>query len=74
MAKMLDFVDSPFSDIIGTSKSSLLSGPFDLPNLAPQDLSSLCCENLKRTVEGGQPLCNCTLAILTMIMAFLTSE
>lgn len=74
MAKMLVFVDSPFSDIIGTSKSSLLPGPFDLPNLAPQDLPSLCCENLKRTVEGGQPLCNCTLAILRMIMAFLTSE
>lgn len=74
MEKLLIFVDSPFSDIIGTLASLLLQGPFDLYNLAPQDLPSVCCENLKRIVEGGQLLCNCTLAILRMIMAFLTSE
>lgn len=50
MEKLLTFVDSPFSNIIGTLESLLLPGPFDLHNLAPQDLSSVCCENLKRIV------------------------
>lgn len=50
MEKLLIFVDSSFSDIIGILESLLLPGPFDPFTVVPQDLASVCCENLKRIV------------------------